>query len=112
MIDGTDTPAGEVPLVLIADEPPDALGARLAGLARAGALRGRIVAIWSLAGPVRPDVIAALVTDGGAATVGVADVAVGGARDEIARTLDAVSQAVRGGARRPETLPGPWLWIY
>ncbi len=106
------------PLVIVASaEAPAAFGTRLRALASDPSLRGRLLGAYSLAGPVRSDLPASLIRDGGLAGLGVAEGSPAGVTRMISE-LRRLGQAVvelrssAGGDRRIEDLPGPFLWYF
>jgi hypothetical protein len=75
-----DRVVGELPdesaaalVVLVSAEPPGELARRLRGLARDERMRGRLLAVWSLSGPVREDLPRSLIDEGQLAGLGVAE---------------------------------------
>jgi hypothetical protein len=77
-------------------------------------LAGKYVAAWSLAGPVRDDLAAAMLLDGGLAAVGLAGDSLLDRRraaDRLRDMSEAIADPVRP-APRAEHLPGPFLWFY
>lgn len=108
------TPEAPTLVVLASAEAPDLLGARLRRLARAGALKGKLLAVYALGGPVRPDLPAALLAEGNLAGVGVAQSPPVGS-DRAIESIRKLAAALRGPAdvaRRVEDLPGPFLWFF
>jgi hypothetical protein len=112
---GGVTRRDEVDLVLlISDEPPASLGDRLRGLARDPNMRGKLLAVWPLAGSVRQDLSASLLAEGNLAGFGLAESTVVGMRgleDRVAAWSAALADEARSG-ERIETLPGPFLWYF
>jgi len=106
---------GETPdlVVLVSAESPARLGARLKALAQNPAMRGKLLAAWSLAGPVREDLPAALLAEGKLAGVGLAPTSVFElhiAAEKLAEMRAAV-QATKAPTR-PERLAGPFVWHF
>ena len=77
-----------------------------------GLLKGRLLAVWSLAGPLRSDLPARLVGSGGLSGIGVGDPAYASRRrvDAELRTLSA--SFGEEPAVRVERRPGPFLWFF
>ena len=101
-------------LVLVSAEPPDLFGARLRSLAHNPALRGKLLAFWSLAGPVRPDLPASLLAEGNLAGLGFAKPSVVGTRraEQQLAAFSATLGDPDARRRRVESLDGPFLWIF
>jgi len=101
-------------IVLVSAEAPAALGDRLRELSRSAAMKGRLLAVWPLGGPVRADLPASLLAEGNLAGLGVAEYSpLGAARVEA--DLSALSSALASpdrGRKRPEDLPGRLLWYF
>ncbi|HEX6850293.1 MAG TPA: hypothetical protein VF139_02715 [Candidatus Polarisedimenticolaceae bacterium] len=110
----TDAADGsEGTLVVVSAEAPGALAARLREAADAGRLAGRAVAVVSLGGALRRDVVRALLDPGGAAAVGLFEtepIAVERALRSVAAWVDARDRAPEGA--RAESVAGPFVWIY
>jgi len=101
-------------VVLASAEAPGLLGARVRSLARADAMRGRLLAVCSLSGPLRADLPAMVLAEGSLAGLGIAEFSLVDWRD-LPSALEAfsralVSKAARG--RRIEELPSPFLWYW
>lgn len=100
-------------LLVVSAEAPGALATRLQGMAAAGRLSGRAVAIVSLGGALRDDVILDLLVGGKAAAVGRLEtrpIAVERTLQGVASWLAARAKA--GEEARLEAAPGPFLWSY
>lgn len=101
-------------VLVVSAEAPGVLGRRLRSMADDPATAGKSVAVVSLAGPVRDDLPASLLGAGRLSSVGVLEAGPVG----IARALDEVAgwarAATGGGAKgkRPDEVPGPFLWHY
>ena len=109
------SPAEAPALVVVASaEAPGLLGARLRRLARTGALRGRLLAVYALRGPLRADLPASLLAEGNLAGLGVAEAPPTGIVQVEAslRSLAAALAEPAGVDRRVEDLPGPFLWFF
>ncbi len=107
--------AGKTPdlVVLASAEPPALLGARLRALSRDPAMKGKLLAVWPFAGPVRADLPASLLEEGNLAGVGVREWSpVGLLRivDEIG-SLSRTSSTPRGAARGEDLAP-VLVWYY
>jgi len=98
-------------VVLVSAEPPASFAARLRELARDSRMRGRLLAAWSLAGPLREDLAASLIAEGTLAAVGIAEHSLV-ARRETAKTIAQLRAALERPGRRVEQLPGPFLWHF
>ncbi len=100
-------------VVLVSADSPARFAARLRELARDDRMRGRLLAAWPLAGPVREDLARSLIGEGRLAGVGIAEVSVV-ARRRVAETLGALAATLDapGTRRRVEQLPGPFLWHF
>lgn len=100
-------------VVLASAEPPGLLGARLRGLARNPALKGKLLAVISFGAPIRRDLPASLLAEGMLAGLGLADAPPAGqprwVRDVLAF---AAALAAPAGDRRIEDVPGPFLWCF
>ncbi|UCF67162.1 MAG: hypothetical protein JSV80_15505, partial [Acidobacteriota bacterium] len=99
---------------LVSAEPPGMLAERLRKMARSPALEGRLLAVWSLAGPIREDLPAGLLAEGRLAGVGVSAWPPTGRRGIATALADLASAvaAIRDRDVRVETLPGPTLWFF
>ena len=97
-------------VVLVSAEPPALFAARLRRLAREPALDGKLLAAWSLGGPVRPDLAASLIAEGKLAGIGIAEASLVAAR----RAAERLGELARALAGRPrvEAAPGPFLWHF
>jgi hypothetical protein len=76
-------------------------------------MKGKLLAVYSLAGPVRLDLPASLLAEGNLAGVGVAEASPGGVAGiarELADFAGALDEA-RGGVG-VERLPNPFVWFY
>jgi hypothetical protein len=76
-------------------------------------MRGRLLAAWSLAGPVREDLPRSLIEDGRLAGIGVAEPSLV-ARRHAEATLRTLRAALSTATEelRVEQLPGPFLWHF
>lgn len=107
-------PEGKLPdlVVLASAEAPGLLGARVRALARREAMRGKLLAVYSLSGPVRADLPALVLREAPIAGFGLASCSPVGWTDAPA-ALAALAGAIQSKplrARRVEELPGPFLW--
>jgi hypothetical protein len=101
-------------VVIVSAEGPGVLGKRLRALANDPAFAGKILAVASLGGPLRADLPASLLAEGGLAGLGVFDAGPVGLQrsiDEIVRFAKTASGEGSKG-RRVEELPGPFTWFY
>lgn len=110
---GSAAGATEGTLLLVCAQAPGALASRLRGMAESGAFAGRAVAVVSLGGRLRPDVVRHLLDEGRAVAVGLHETE----PVAVERTLRSVSAWVQARDRapagtRPESTPGPFLWVY
>ncbi len=111
--------AGTVPelVVLVSSEGAAPLAERVLALAKDPSLKGRLLAVLSLAAPLRPDLAARLLGEGNLAGVGLVawgGVGLPGAVDAI-RALDgalAAARATPATPRRVEELAGPFTWFF
>ncbi len=98
-------------VVLVSQEPPEVFARRLRRLSREPAMRGKLLAAWCLSGPVRPDLPASILAEGGLAGLGLAEPSVVLVRAAPQR-LGRLATALREDERRVERLPGPFVWFY
>jgi hypothetical protein len=99
-------------VVLVSAEAPGLLGRRLRELARAPGMEGRLLGVWSLAGPVRPDLPGSLLAEGRLAGLGLAE-ALMVDWERVAPELEAIAAAAGAGkVAAVEELPGSLLWFY
>lgn len=106
--------SGASTIVLVSAEDPALLGARLREISTSAAMKGRLLAVWPLGGPVRADLPASLLAEGNLNAIGIADyspIAAGRVAAELAALSSALSDA-RAKERRPEDLPAPLTWYY
>ena len=101
-------------VLIVSEDPPGVLGRRLRQLATDPAMSGKVLAVASLAGPIRPDLPASLLAEGKLAALGTYEAGPVGriravhAAEGFAR---AVAEASSKG-RRVEELSGPFTWYY
>jgi hypothetical protein len=107
-----DDPRGAL-VILVGAEPPASFARRLRELARDERMRGRLLAAWSLAGPVREDLPRSLLDEGQLAGIGLVEDSLV-ARRRAAGMMDALRRALAEAtdADRVENLPGPFLWYF
>jgi len=100
-------------VVLVSAEPPGVCAERIRALAGEPGMRGRLLAAWCLAGPVRQDLAAGLLEEGNLAGVGIARDSVVDRRRAV-ETLREIDRALAGASAelRVEKLPGPFLWHF
>jgi len=112
----SELPVGKAPdlVVLVSGEAPGLLGARLHDLAGREALRGRLLAVYSLAGPLRPDLPAHLMAEGRLAGLGVAEALPVGLPRLMERVLEFGRRlgSTSGRELRIEDVPGPFVWFF
>jgi hypothetical protein len=112
---GTTLDDGDVPelIVLVSAESPARFGARLQALARSPAMQGKLLAAWSLAGPVREDLPAVMLAEGKLAGVGLAPTSVFELRAAADRLAEMRAALLRTkGPTRPERVAGPFVWHF
>jgi hypothetical protein len=109
-------PAGQAPglVVLVSAEEPALLGARLRELAVNGAMKGRLLAVYPLGGPVRPDLPASLLAEGRLSGIGISEYnpLEAGRITQRLQALAAALAAPDARQKRPEDLPPPLLWYF
>jgi hypothetical protein len=101
-------------VVLVSAEGSGPFAARLRSAASAASLRGKLLAGWSLTGPIRDDLPARLLADGVIAGLGVAEGSIVGLRGAAAR-LASWSRAIAEGTEgnpRVERTGGPFIWFF
>jgi hypothetical protein len=104
---------GETLVVVVSAEPPGLFARRLREIAASPAMQGKLLAGWSLAGPLRDDLAAWILDETGVAAVATASGSVVGRRTAPARlALYATELAARGKRDRVESIPGPFLWQF
>ena len=77
-------------------------------------VQGKLLAAWCLSGPVREDLPASLLADGGLAGLGLAEASYVGRRNAV-RHVGELSRALAGAAAsdaRVEELSGQFLWYF
>jgi hypothetical protein len=100
-------------VVVVSAESPTLLGTRLRELSREPGMKGKLLAVYSLGGPIRVDLPASLLAEGNLAGIGVAvasPVGITGTVGEIAGLAAALVETA--GQARSELLPGPFTWYY
>jgi len=101
-------------IVLVSAEDPTLLGARLRELARSDAAKGRLLAVWPLAGPIRPDLPASLLAELKLGAIGIVEyspIGIGRVVEQVGALGSALASPAARQAR-PEDLPGPLTWFY
>jgi len=101
-------------VVLVSGEAPGLLGRRLRELARDPALKGSILAVAPLGGPIRADLPASLLAEGQLAAIGIADelpLNPAAAADRV-RAWAAIAGDPASKGKRAEQIPGPFTWYY
>jgi hypothetical protein len=100
-------------VVLVGTESADRFAARLRSLAEDPRLGGKLLAGWCLGGPVRDDLPAALLADGGIAALGIAEGSVVGLRRAAPRLAEwSRAFAEAPDDRRVEEIGGPFVWFF
>jgi hypothetical protein len=112
VVDELPAEAGAGLVVVVSHEAPDRFASRVRALARRPAMRGKLLAAWSLGGPLRDDLPAWVLEESGIAALGLGESTTLPFRG-AERALAAFGQALgaEGGAR-VERLAGPFLWFY
>jgi len=100
-------------VVVVSGESPALLGTRLRELSRDPRMKGKLLAVYSLGGPVRLDLPASLLSEGNLAGLGVAVASAVGI-DATVREMGALGRALieTEGKVRVERLPSPFVWFY
>ena len=100
-------------VVVVSAEPPGRFADRLRAIAALPAMRGKLLAGWSLGGPLRDDLPAWILEESQVAGVGIAGDSFVGLRTAPARLASvAAALAARGKTDRVESIPGPFLWVF
>ena len=110
-----DLPAKKLPglVVLVSGEPPALLGQRVRTLARDPAMQDRLLAVFSLSGPLRADLPASLLAEGKLAGLGVAHTPPVNLPGWVSRLRGFADELKRSGGRvRVERIDGPFLWYF
>ncbi|NIM00527.1 MAG: hypothetical protein GTN89_06565 [Acidobacteria bacterium] len=106
-------PGSQALILLISAETPELFAARLRAIAAAPSMQGKLLAGWSLAGPVRADLAPWILQETSVAGVGIAEGSVVSRRaavEQLARI--ARELASRGSTDRVESFAGPFLWHF
>ena len=101
-------------VVVVSDEPPGLCSTRVSDLAEHPAMQGKLLAAWCVAGSMRPDVPARVVSDGGLAGLGVASSTLVDRRhavEDLAAFGRALASPINVGGRI-EQIEGPFLWFF
>ena len=106
-------PADETLVIVVSAEAPGPFATRLRAIAEQPAMKGKLLAGWSLAGPVRDDLAPWILERSAVAGVGIAAGSVV-SRRAAAERLQAIATSlrVRGADDRVESIPGPFLWHF
>jgi hypothetical protein len=100
-------------VVLVSGEPPARLGARLRRISRDSRMKGKLLAVYSLSGPLRLDLPSAMLSEGNLAGVGVAEASTVGSARVVGRITDlAAALAAAGDSGRVEHASGAFVWFY
>lgn len=105
-------PSGLV--VLVSGEPPALLGARLREIARSPSMKGKLLAVYSLSGPIREDLPASLLAEGNLAGLGLAEAPPVGLPG-VVENVSALNDALAAGRRRKtriEKVSDLFLWFF
>jgi hypothetical protein len=109
-----DEVPAEGSLVIVASaDAPGLFAARLRELARSPAMKGRLLAVCSFGGPLRPDLPGRLLDEGNLAGIALLEPSLPAGR-RAARAIGAWIGALDalGPERRVETVPGPFVWYF
>jgi hypothetical protein len=108
-----DPSADENLVIIIGDESPGRFARRLREIAALPKMENKLLAGWSLAGPLRDDLAAWIVQESGVAGFGVASGSVLERRDAT-ENLAAIAADLKRAkqARRVEAIPTPFLWFF
>jgi hypothetical protein len=105
--------AGETLVVVVSAEPPGLFSRRLREIAARPEMKGKLLAGWSLAGPLRDDLAAWILDETGVAGVATASWSVVGRRTAPEHLAAFTSElSARGKKDRVESIPGPFLWQF
>jgi hypothetical protein len=106
-------PTDETLVVVVSAEAPGLFASRLRAISKLPAMRGKLLAGWSLAGPVRDDLAPWILEEAALAGVGIAEGSVV-SRRSAAQRLQQIVRALtaRGESDRVESIPGPFLWHF
>jgi len=101
-------------VVTVSDDPPGLCASRIQDLADAPAMEGKLLAAWCLAGGMRPDVPAGVVTNGRLAGLGIASSTLVDRRHtvDILTAFDRALASPMNADSRIERLEGPFLWFF
>ena len=101
-------------VVVVSDEPPGLCASRIQGLAGDPAMDGKLLAAWCLAGEMRPDVPALVMTNGGLSGLGVASSTLVDRRHtvDVLAAFDRALASPLNADSRIEQLEGPFLWFF
>lgn len=105
---------GAALVVLVSAEPAGVVADRLRRAAEDPAFRGKLLAVYPLAGALRADLPASLLAAGNLAGVGVAEPRLAGI-GRIALGIDRLAAAIadpKRAGRRVEDFPGPFVWYF
>ena len=106
-------PSDESLVIVVSAEAPGPFATRLRAIAERPEMKGKLLAGWSLAGPVRDDLAPWILEQTAVAGVGIAEGSVVSRRTAAERLgTIARSLASRGAADRVESIPGPFLWHF
>jgi hypothetical protein len=109
-----DLPEKPTPLVvLVSGEPPGVLGERVRRLSRDPRMKGKLLAVYSLLAPLRPDLPAALLAPGTLAGVGVAVAPTVGSGDVVS-DIERLAQSTTAAASTSpiEITASRFVWFY
>jgi len=100
-------------VLLVSGESPGRLAIRLRELAASAAMQGKLLAVWSLSGPVREDLPSSLLADGRLAGFGLAESGVMSRREAVS-AVAAFSRSLAGAqaTSRVEELSAKILWYF
>ena len=104
---GTDAPM----VVIVSGEEPGVLAGLLARIAARPAMKNKLLAVWSLSGPLRGDVPAWLLERSELAGLGIAETSVVGQR-EVRTAIGTFQRDLDRDGLRVDQLGGPFLWYF
>jgi len=112
VIASAEPPPDAALVVLVSAEASDVLASRLRILARSDAMRGKLLAVLSLAGSVRRDLPGSLLAEGKLAGIGVAEASAVGRARAVEDVRSYARALTSNRERRVEAVAGPFLWYF
>jgi hypothetical protein len=98
-------------VVLVSGEPPARLGDRLRRISRQPRMKGKLLAVYSLSGPIRVDLPASLLAEGVLAGVGLAAASTVGS-DRVVDDIAAMAHAIKDGPSTAHGASDRFVWFY